>query len=145
MHLIAALKRAHNYYPTKPWSKCCEDACNACSLFATPYKERQVQRWWSVFKVKNFFLHPRGEEAHTKKPKDVLPQFLHDNEDLHQKFVKHGTKNLCGLSKEWIIEKLIPAAYPLTSEFTGGDRKAQLLQHQLSETPSKSVVWEWLT
>jgi len=63
MYLIAALKSALNYYPTKPWSNCCEDACNACSLFATPYKERQVQRWWNTFKLKICFLHPRGEEA----------------------------------------------------------------------------------
>ena len=150
MYLIAALKSALNYYPTKPWSKCCKDACNACHLFATPYKERQVQRWWNAFKVKNCFPHPRGEEAHTKKTKDVLPPFLRDNEDLHQKFVKHCTNNLGDLSiemaREWIIEKLIPAAYPLTSEFTMDDRKTLLLQnYQLSETPSKSTVWEWLT
>jgi hypothetical protein len=50
------------------------------------------------------------------------------------------------MAREWIIEKLIPAAYPLTSEFTMDDRKTLLLQHyQLSEMPSKSTVWEWLT
>jgi len=109
-----------------------------------------VQRWWSIFKVKNSFPHPRGEEAVTKASKDILPPFLWENEDLHQKFIKHCTNNLGDLSidmaREWIVDKLIPVAYPLTSELMAEDRKALLLQHyHLSETPSKSTVWERLT
>jgi hypothetical protein len=92
----------------------------------------------------------KGRRGSYKKNKDVLPPFLCDNEDLHETFVKHCTNNLGDLSiemaKEWIIEKLIPAAYPLTSEFAMDDRKTLLLQHyQLSEMPSKSMVWKWLT
>jgi hypothetical protein len=67
----------------------------------------------------------KGRGGSYKKKTDVLPPFLCDNEDLHQKFVKHCTNNLGDLSiemaREWIIEKLIPAAYPLTYEFTGDD------------------------
>jgi hypothetical protein len=148
MNLIAALTSALKSYPTKIWPGCCEDACNACKLFATPYKPRQVQRWWSIFKINYCFPHPRGEEANTKKSKDILPPFLCNNEDLHQKLIKHCMTDLCDLTidmaKEYITDTLIPMAYPLTSKLTVNAQKELLCQqYQLSDTPSRSTVWEW--
>ncbi len=122
MYLIDALTSALKSYPAKAWPGCCKDACNVCKLFATPYKPREVQWWWSIFKIKNCFPHPRGEEDNAKK--DVLPPSLHNNKVLHQKEIKHCTTILCDLTidmaKEYITHTLIPMAYPLTSEHLKG-------------------------
>ena len=128
---------------------CCKQACVTCSEITTPYCWRTIQDWWSIYKINDGFIHPRGEEGQIKKSKENLPPFLRDNEDLHKKFVRHCTSNLNDLSidsaKEYVTDHLIPMGFPLTSDFTTMDRE-NLLQklYGLSSTPVRSAIWEWL-
>jgi hypothetical protein len=134
----------------KNWTQCCEEACNTCKLLTTSYTPRTIQNWWQEFRQSDCFPHSRGFEASIKKAKDRIPPFLHDNEDMQQKFIRHCTNNLSDLpidlAKEYVTDVLIPSAYPLTSDFSADDRAAMLLQrYGLSVTPVRSTIWEWLT
>jgi hypothetical protein len=96
----------------------------------------------------NCFPHPRGIESSSKKSKERLPPFLRDNEDLHTKFVRHCTLNLADLSidlaREFVIDTLIPEAFPLTENNPEHKDVLQRL-YKMSETPSRSTIWEWMT
>lgn len=64
--------------------------------------------------------------------------------------MSYCTANLSDLSvdlaREYVIEQLIPMAYPLTSGFSAIDRKETLSRvYGLSDNPSKSTIWEWMT
>jgi len=122
IYLIAVLRNALKGYPNITWAKCCEEASQVCSAFTTSYCERTIRDWWQEFKINDCFAHPRGPNGHFKKSKERLPPFLADNEDLLKKIVSHCTHILNDLSidnaKEYVVEKLIPMGYPLTSDFT---------------------------
>jgi hypothetical protein len=149
IYLIAALRSALNSYPKITWTDCCKQACVTCSEITTPYCWRTIQDWWSIYKINDGFIHPRGEEGQIKKSKENLPPFLRDNEDLHKKFVRHCTSNLNDLStdsaKEYVTDHLIPMGFPLTSDFTAMDRENLLQElYGLSSTPVRSTIWDWL-
>jgi hypothetical protein len=118
IYLISALTHALLSYPTKTWIQCCQDASNSCSIITTSYSTRTIADWWQIFRQNNCFPHPRGIASSSKKSKERLPPFLRDNEDLHTKFVRHCVLNLADLSidlpREFVIDTLIPEAFPLT-------------------------------
>ena len=120
MYLISALTLALNNYPTKTWRQCCENASQICGTLTHPYSGRTVEGWWCSFREKNRFPHPRGPEGNSKTFKQKLPPFLRDNEDLHKHLMKFCRANLSDLSidrvKEYVRDKLIPSAIPLTDE-----------------------------
>jgi len=108
---------ALNNYPKMTWTDCCKQASATCSEITTPYCWRTILDWWSIYKINDGFIHPRGE-GQIKKSKENLPPFFRDNEDLHKKFVRYCTSNLNDLSidlaKEYDIDHLIPMGFPLT-------------------------------
>ncbi len=63
IYLISALTIALKHFPKKTWRECCQEASQTCSIFATPYSGRTIEEWWTVFREKNVFPHPRGFDA----------------------------------------------------------------------------------
>jgi hypothetical protein len=151
IYLISALTTALNEYPSKTWMQCCMDASKTCSIFTNQYCCQTIADWWAIFKVNNAFPHPCGIEVNSDKKKGLLPPILRDNEDLRRKFVRFCTHNLTDLNidvaREYIIGTLLPEAFPLTiSDDNHQESRKDALRriYMMSETPSRSTVWEWL-
>ncbi len=142
IYLISALTIALKHFPKKTWRECCQEASQTCSIFATPYSGRTIEEWWTVFREKNVFPHPRGFDAALKPQSAMLPPVLRYNEDLRRKFIRFCTQHVTDLNinvaREYVIKTLLPAAFELTSN-------EEKRVYKISEDPSRSTIWEWMT
>ncbi len=64
--------------------------------------------------------------------------------------MRYCTLNLNDLSldlaREYVTETLIETGFPLTNDFTAQHRREMLQKtYQLSDSPVRSTIWEWLT
>ncbi len=89
-----------------------------------------------------------------KPASSTLLPILRDNEDLRRKFVRYCTQNVTDLNKdnarEYIINTLLPAAFELTVDCDADNHQESQIGalkrlYNVSESPSRSTIWEWLT
>jgi hypothetical protein len=139
IYLISTLTHALLSYPTKTWIQCCQDASNSCSINTTSYSTRTIADWWQIFRQKNASRIHEELSHPQKSPKNGFHLFFETTKICTQNFVRHCTLNLADLSidlaREFVIDTLIPEAFPLTAN---NPECKDLLQrlYKMSKTPS---------